>query len=247
MNNRLRNVDFIFENIQTLLNKYDKPYMDDKHNLLLSFEKYLADVLVIDGKLIEDTWFPKIDADIFISHSHKDKDYAISLANYLLKEFNIRSFIDSDAWSFSDDLVELLLNKTQNVTEKTRGIYYSNVYLMLMNSLREMINNTDLFLFLDSENSIKKGSDEWKTLSPWIYSEIQTVKTIQRRTPFYLNKAIDKRYSNLNESFTFKHTISDFDNFISIDTEAFNLILKHIKQNKLRGNECLSQIFTLIN
>lgn len=251
LNNKLDNEDFIIvELVQIISNlRYgdDKPTLNiDKYNLISKFKDYLKNHSTIDGQLIESTWFPKIDADIFISHSHKDYEYARNISRFLNKEYYIKCFIDSDIWGFADNLIQILLDNTKLVTEKTRSIYYSNVYLMLMNSLREMIDKTDIFLFLDSKNSIKKRNSDWQTLSPWIYSEIQTVKSLKRRTPSYHDTSVEKRFTNLNESFSFTHTISDFEEFKSIDSTDFAKLLEMAKENNIKGNTLFSLIFNFI-
>lgn len=251
LNNKLKNINFlIYEIVQKIYEseqgRTKAIKQSDKYHLISEFKSYLKNHSAIDGQLIESTWFPKIDADIFISHSHKDYQYARNISHFLHKEYNIKCFIDSDIWGFADDLIQILLDNTKLVTEKTRSIYYSNVYLMLMNSLREMIDKTDLFLFLDSHNSIKKGNSDWQTLSPWIYSEIQTVKSLKRRTPSYYDTSVEKRFINLNENFSFTHTISDFQEFKSIDTTDFAKLLEIAKDNNIKGNAILSLIFNLI-
>lgn len=43
-------------------------------------EKYVIDNTIIDGKKVEKGRFPEIDANIFVSHSQKNKDKEIDLA-----------------------------------------------------------------------------------------------------------------------------------------------------------------------
>ncbi|MCB9190033.1 MAG: hypothetical protein H6599_12230, partial [Flavobacteriales bacterium] len=50
---------------------------------------------IIDGTVMQQEWFPEIEADIFISHSHKDEQVAIGLAGFLNKVHGLSSFIDS--------------------------------------------------------------------------------------------------------------------------------------------------------
>lgn len=49
----------------------------------------------IDGTKMQSNWFPTIKADIFLSHSHKDLDLAITLAGWLKDIFGLNTFIDS--------------------------------------------------------------------------------------------------------------------------------------------------------
>ena len=54
------------------------------------------------GKLIAERivaeWFPSVDADIFLSHSHKDEDGIIGLSGWLHEKFGLSCFIDSCIW-----------------------------------------------------------------------------------------------------------------------------------------------------
>lgn len=53
-------------------------------------EKYVIDNTIIDGKKVEKVRFPEIDANIFVSHSHKNKDKEIDLAGWLNKSFRLK-------------------------------------------------------------------------------------------------------------------------------------------------------------
>ena len=61
---------------------------------------------VIDATLLQNNWFPEVNADIFISHSHSDKDGARYLALWLRQTFDLVAFIDSDIWGYADNLLE---------------------------------------------------------------------------------------------------------------------------------------------
>ena len=50
---------------------------------------------VLDGSKLREHWFPQINANAFISHSHKDERNAICLAGWLHWAFGITAFIDS--------------------------------------------------------------------------------------------------------------------------------------------------------
>lgn len=53
---------------------------------------------IIDGDAISQDWFPNINSNIFISHSHLDEEYVIAFAGWLKKNFNLNAFIDSCVW-----------------------------------------------------------------------------------------------------------------------------------------------------
>lgn len=64
----------------------------------LVLKKFLLSDGSIDGSRMQENWFPQIEADIFISHSHQDEGLAIALAGWLYEKFRLVSFIDSCVW-----------------------------------------------------------------------------------------------------------------------------------------------------
>ncbi len=74
---------------------------DQKSMVQAQLNSYVLDEGVLDVARIEEDWFPSIDADVFISHSHKDQELAIGLAGYT-------SFLESHLLStpvFGDTLM----------------------------------------------------------------------------------------------------------------------------------------------
>ena len=134
-------------------------------------------------------WFPEIDADLFLSHSHKDENTALVLAGWLYKKKNIKTFIDSTIWGYSDNLLNKI-NKKYCYNEETKTYDYEksnnssvHVNLMLSNALNRMIDNCECVFFLNTPNSISSKDTIHKTYSPWIFSEISTTQIIKKRTP----------------------------------------------------------------
>lgn len=64
--------------------------------------KYLMDD-IIDGNKIEDEWFKKQRADIFISYSHNDVDLVKTFAGWINKKFGLTVFFDEALWGKADD------------------------------------------------------------------------------------------------------------------------------------------------
>lgn len=79
---------------------------EQKSTVHSSLSSYALDDGILDAARIEEDWFPSIDADVFISHSHKDQELAIGLAGWLHELFGISSFIDSCVWGYADDLLK---------------------------------------------------------------------------------------------------------------------------------------------
>ena len=58
---------------------------------------------LIDADNLMNACMPQVsEYDIFISHSHRDLEYAHRLADYILKRFGLRCFVDSDIWLNSE-------------------------------------------------------------------------------------------------------------------------------------------------
>lgn len=142
----------------------------------------------IDGGRMQTNWFPTVEADIFLSHSHKNENSAIALCGYLYENMGIKTFIDSCIWGYSADLLKKL---DEEFCKKEDGLYdynkrnftTSNVHMMLSTALTKMIDKVECLFFLNTPDSISfENGVKSTTLSPWIYSEIETSKMINRKT-----------------------------------------------------------------
>ena len=148
---------------------------------------------VINGTKLQNDWFPQINCDVFISHSHRDEKVAIALAGWLYKTFGLTSFIDSCIWGYANDLLkdidnEYCRNNNRSYNYNRRNYSTSHVHMMLNMALMQMIDKTECLFFLNTPNSICLDDIETSTLSPWIYSEIgisQIIeKTLKRKRTF---------------------------------------------------------------
>jgi hypothetical protein len=139
----------------------------------------------IDGNKLQANWFPIFQADVFISHSHNDKDDAIALAGWLKDKFNITSFIDSCIWGHANELLRIIdkkycFNEDRNMYDyNKRNHSTSHVYMMLTTALSQMIDETECLFFLNTPSSIVPSENIEKTESPWIYSEIAMTRVIR--------------------------------------------------------------------
>lgn len=147
---------------------------------------------VLQAEDIIKNWFPKIEADVFLSHSHKDEDLIIGLAGWLKENFGLKSFIDSEVWGYADNLLKVIddnycknkLEKTYNYNLRNRST--SHVHMMLSTALTEMIDRCECIIFVNTQNSftpVDYLNNEGRTESPWIYSEIAMTRMIRQRTP----------------------------------------------------------------
>lgn len=175
-----------------------------------------------DGSLlatkIMDNWFPKVKADVFISHSHKDEDLAIGLAGWLKDELGISSFIDSCVWGYSDELLKKLdkrfcLQDDGYYSYSKRNRTTSHVNMMLATSLTKMIDQCECIIFLNTPNSIScKGCIEKDgTESAWIYSEIEATRLLSENTPerrrMIVKASMEGRSIALDEAMSVKYDL----------------------------------------
>lgn len=173
---------------------------------------------VFDGTGIQNSIFPEINANVFISHSHKDIELARNLAGWLEHRFKIKSFIDSDVWGCSSNLIEsfsdfYIIESKRNIKNYRKVIDHVN--MMLSVALSQMINKTECVIFLNTPSSI---SVDDKTDSPWIYHELFFSKVVARIPP---NRSL--RTLNENVSFGEKKSASS-DITIKYDAPMTHLI-----------------------
>ena len=189
--------------------KYQKYYREDVLGLTGkeddSFRKILRQYLQANGNLdaatMEQEWFGSVQADIFLSHSHRDETLIEAFAGWLHEKCGVFAFVDSSLWGYADDLLleidnDYCKNDGKNTySYELRNISTSYVHMILNTALAKMIYQTECLIFVNTENStIKENiSDESKTLSPWIYSELALSKIIEHQK---------LSVSNLMHSFT---------------------------------------------
>lgn len=183
---------------------------DQKDQCSAQLKKYIKDG-IIDGTNLEKDWFPQIKADIFISHSHKDKALANALAGWLYTKFKLNCFIDSNAWGYVDELLEMINEEYSEKRKDSSGGYIynykkcniaaSHVNMMLCMALQKMIDKTEVTFVLNTENSIKKYADVYdtSTFSPWIYSEIICTQIVRNKELSEYRKG--KGIVHFNESY----------------------------------------------
>ncbi len=142
----------------------------------------------LDGGAIQNAWFPKIKADVFISHSHDDLETAVFFAGWLKEAFGLNAFIDACVWGHCDEL----LKEIDRIHCKTGPNLYSyelrnhstsHVHMMLATALNMMMDRTECIFFLNTPNSIKSYDEMDKTESPWLYAEIAATHFLRIRIP----------------------------------------------------------------
>lgn len=134
--------------------------------------KNLSNDVILDGNKIIETYFPNVNADIFISHSHKDINKAKEFAKEIYRRTRLVSFIDSLAWENIDNL--FISTHKDIVSDKY-------AYMMLNTALLNMIDKCECLFFLNTPNSFNNESNS--TFSPWIYSELSMANVIEKKIP----------------------------------------------------------------
>lgn len=188
---------------------------------------------ILDGSMIQSDWFPQVNSDIFLSHSHRDEKLAITLAGLLFHHFKIKTFIDSCVWGYADDLIKMIDDKFG----VTNGSYASasHVHMMLSTALFMMIDKTECLFFLHSANSISDSEGGSKTKSPWIYSEIALSKLIRLQSPSRYPKRL--ALSDLS----IQHN-ADIAHLINIDKST---ICKWVSKESKNSDEALDNLYSI--
>jgi hypothetical protein len=215
------------------------------------------------SKLTAD-WFPQINADIFISHSHHDYQDVVALAGWLYRKFGITAFIDECLWGFCEDLLRLIDNEYCMTPDgeyydyQKRNFSTSHVYMMLTMSLFETIYKTEcLFFYNTSESIVPRDifSSTDQTLSPWIFSEIEMTKLVKIREPIEHRQMRKSIAESSQEFFSGEYMKMEYDvdlsNLIPLDEKfmstwarqnfygdkeaALDYLYNHCDANILRG------------
>lgn len=168
----------------------------NSHNTQQKLKSFIKNDGTIDGKKLIEKWFPKNSCDgydVFISHSHKDRDTAVAFAGFLNIFFGLRCFIDSEVWGYCNDLLQELDNKYNlkedgyyNYEQRNKTTAY--VHNMLCVALADMMNECECIFFLDTDNSIVRDdtindSSKSGTYSPWLYYELAILKVLKITQP----------------------------------------------------------------
>ncbi|WP_187929943.1 toll/interleukin-1 receptor domain-containing protein [Helicobacter pylori] len=115
---------------------------------------------------------------VFLSHSHADKNKALGVKDYLESKTKRKVFIDSLFWDYKDDV----LNKLAKYDDISK--IEDAFTLILRESLQDMIEKCPYFVFLQSKNSVSnQGLSRNQVLlkitySAWIYEELKIAHSI---------------------------------------------------------------------
>lgn len=211
----------------------------------------------INGDVLEAAWFPQIECDVFISHSHADRDLALALSGALKKCFGLKAFVDSCVWGCRDQLIEKIRELSGNApTMPCRNhddeiAVVSHADMMLNCSLLRMIDSCECLMFIDTSKSVDRRKLSDKTFSAWLYSEITISKFIRKRTP----ERRKGRYQLLNEGLTsamdsfalkVEHGM-DRNHLMDLTPDGFASWVEDVKERKLSGRMALDPLYDCNN
>ncbi|GAA8349702.1 toll/interleukin-1 receptor domain-containing protein [Helicobacter pylori] len=165
---------------------------------LIKDAKHSNDGIILNHDKIKEAFFspfkPQLkNAQVFLSHSHADRNKALKVKNYLESETNRRVFIDSLFWDYKDDVLNELAEYDD--TSKIEDAFT----LILRESLQDMIEKCPYFVFLESDNSVSNQGLSCITYSAWIYEELRIAHSIR-----------ESRLTPMMESMQVFHDISPF-------------------------------------
>ncbi|GAA9037867.1 toll/interleukin-1 receptor domain-containing protein [Helicobacter pylori] len=169
------------KNQNIILKPSARPFNNQAHQVnevakkiykLIEGTKHPNDDIILNHSEIKEAFFspfePQLkDAQVFLSHSHADKNKALKVKNYLESETNHRIFIDSLFWDYKDNVLNKLA-KYDN-TSKIKDAFV----LILRESLQDMIEKCPYFVFLQSNNSVSNQGLSCTTYSAWVYEELK--------------------------------------------------------------------------
>ncbi|USK64047.1 hypothetical protein [Peribacillus frigoritolerans] len=168
----------------------NKLFLENKRKVEVELNEFLDKYGSVDGTSIQNNWFPQIEADVFISHSHNDHEKAIILAGWLNQVFKLNVFLDSCVWGSADALLKKIddsycwMSDLDSYSYEKRNYSTSHVHTMLSVALNSMIDKSECLIFLNTPNSINtKDVIQLKTTSPWIYLEIAMSKIVRKKIP----------------------------------------------------------------
>jgi hypothetical protein len=166
----------------------------------------------IDAQTVIRKIFPHQSVDVFISHSHEDRDLATQLAIDLKGKLGITAFVDSSVWGSADELLKKIDDKhcwdaglgSYRYSDRNRST--AHVHMILATALQQMIDRADTLFFLNTDKSLSTKhsvvSSE-KTLSPWIHMELMFSSMV--RTKLRPSLEHKRMLDSVNESVEVAH------------------------------------------
>ncbi len=189
-------VDLDSSENQNILKSSSRPFNNQAHQVnevvekiaekiykLIESAKHPNDGIILNHNKIKEAFFspfePQLkDAQVFLSHSHADKNKALKVKNYLESETDHRVFIDSLFWDYKNNVLKEMKKHHIDVSK-----IEDTFTLILRESLQDMIEKCPYFVFLQSNNSVSNQGLSHTTYSAWIYEELKIAHSIRESRP----------------------------------------------------------------
>ncbi|MGN8379861.1 TIR domain protein [Helicobacter pylori] len=180
----------------------------EKIHELIKNAPYSNDNIVLKRNEIKEAFFspfkPQLkNAQVFLSHSHADRNKALEVKGYLEEDLDAECvFIDSLFWDYKDDVLNKLAEYAE-YDDNDISVIEDAFTLILRESLQDMIEKCPYFVFLQSKNSVSLNQGLSQiTYSAWIYEELRIAHSISAIS--------ESRPIPMMESFQVSHDISPF-------------------------------------
>ncbi|GAA9477909.1 toll/interleukin-1 receptor domain-containing protein [Helicobacter pylori] len=188
---------------------------------LIKDTKHPNDDIILNHNEIKEAFFspfkPQLkDAQVFLSHSHADRNKALEVKNYLESETDHRVFIDSLFWDYKNNILKEMKKHHINVSKIEDAFT-----LILRESLQDMIEKCPYFVFLESDNSVSNQGLSCTTYSAWIYEELKIANGL------IADSALQARIKAMRVSHNITNLLRRFKS-ISLDSlcnEIFSILL----------------------
>ncbi len=173
---------------QIILKSNTRPFNHQAHQVngvvkkiyeLIEGAKHSNDDIILNHNKIKEAFFspfkPQLkNAQVFLSHSHADKNKALKVKSYLESETNQRVFIDSLFWDYKNNVLKEIKEHHHIDVSKIEDAFT----LILRESLQDMIEKCPYFVFLQSNNSVSNQDLSRITYSAWIYEELKIAHSL---------------------------------------------------------------------
>jgi hypothetical protein len=209
---------------------------------------------VLDGAQIQNTWFPQVDAHVFLSHSHRNEDLVLMFSGWLDDRFGLKSFVDSAIWGYAADLLQIIDKKycwqpeSGTYSYELRNESTSHVHMMLTTALGMMIHKTECLILVNTPESIA-ASDvvTAQSYSPWIYAELTMAGIVEEVKPDRHKEKITKLAAKgmVTEEREWKgvlHTIQHLHRLRKITPQA---LYTWDKEGEAKGPEALDEFYQI--
>ncbi|GAA7241331.1 toll/interleukin-1 receptor domain-containing protein [Helicobacter pylori] len=190
-------VDLDSNKNQIMLKPSTRPFSNQAHQVSEAAEKIHEliknapcsnDNIVLNHNRIKEAFFspfkPQLKTvQVFLSHSHADRNKALEVKDYLESKIERKVFIDSFFWDYKDDVLNELA-EYDDISRIDISRIKDAFTLILRESLQDMIEKCPYFVFLQSKNSVSnQGLSRNQVLlkitySAWIYEELKIAHSI---------------------------------------------------------------------